>query len=63
MSDRTELINLLNRAAAALETPEDLSSEDKKILIEDLCAEASALYQEDVEDSLAAGGLKCHNYQ
>jgi hypothetical protein len=37
LSERsTELVNLLNRAAAALETPQDLSPEDVKHLIEDL---------------------------
>lgn len=31
-----ELINLLHRAAAALETPSDLTEADKKALVEDL---------------------------
>lgn len=39
----TELVNLLNRAAAALETPDDLTEEDKAYLIEDLVVMAAHL--------------------
>lgn len=43
MENVAELRNLLNRAAAALETPEDLSREDKQNLIEDLVTAAKNL--------------------
>lgn len=39
----TELVNLLNRAAAALETPDDLTEEEKAYLIEDLVVMAAHL--------------------
>lgn len=35
-----DLSALLNRAAAALETPDDLTDDDRKALIEDLCIAA-----------------------
>jgi hypothetical protein len=35
-----DLANLLNRAAAALETPDDLTPQDKADLIEDLVVAA-----------------------
>jgi hypothetical protein len=38
-----DLANLLNRAAAALETPDDLSEIELEELIEDLQAEADSL--------------------
>ena len=38
-----EMKNLLNRAAAALETPGDLSGNDKKNLIEDLAVAAKEI--------------------
>ena len=40
---KKELINLLNRAAAALETPGDLSDEEKRFLTEDLVVVAKSL--------------------
>ena len=38
----SDLRALLNRAAAALETPEDLTKENIKELIEDLCVAAES---------------------
>jgi len=38
-----ELVNLLNRAAAALETPQDLTKEDMEQLIEDLIVAAKEI--------------------
>ena len=38
-----DLKNLLNRAAAALETPGDLSQEDVEVLIADLLAAAEEI--------------------
>lgn len=40
MKGDRDLANLLNRAAAALETPGDLTGEDKQELIKDLLYEA-----------------------
>lgn len=45
---RRDLVNLLNRAAAALETPEDLTETGIALLIEDLCVAAREL--EDQEE-------------
>ncbi len=36
-----DLVNLLNRAAAALETPADLTAQDVRDLIADLTTEAA----------------------
>jgi hypothetical protein len=44
--DKTELSNLLNRAAAALETPNDLSVIDRRFLAEDLQVLAEQLSTE-----------------
>ena len=44
--DKTELCNLLNRAAAALETPNDLSVDDRRYLAEDLQVLAEQLSTE-----------------
>ena len=41
--DKTELANLLNRAAAALETPDDLTKEDVANLILDLVVAATEI--------------------
>jgi len=38
-----ELAALLNRAAAAIETPGDLTAEELKHVVEDLCIEADNL--------------------
>ncbi len=43
---KRDLANLLNRAAAALETPDDLNELEVSELIEDLVVEARA-YEED----------------
>lgn len=44
----TELFNLLNRAAAAIETPADLTDDDRTALIEDL-AVAAQPFEENLE--------------
>lgn len=43
---KRDLINLLNRAAAALETPNDLTQEEKDFLVEDLVVAAKNLENE-----------------
>lgn len=40
-----DLANLLNRAAAAFETPNDLSEDEKAELVEDLTTAAAELSQ------------------
>jgi hypothetical protein len=51
-----DTVNLLNRAAAALETPEDLAFDDVEALIEDLTSEAARLSDTQVMCNSASPG-------
>ncbi len=56
-----DLANLLNRAAAAIETPKDLSLDDRSFLIEDLELTAETLRENTMKEAtpyvLASSGL------
>jgi len=52
-----DLIALLNRAAAALETPSDLTPEEKQHVIEDLVIAADSVVDSKVEPLTTQGSL------